>query len=417
MATVACPGCGLPRNETEVGTKPCPLCSAAPVAADNRFGKRPKPSVPDPTEGLPADVSELDAPRTGPAEPPSERMARLRFAALLFLVGAVCGIGGILIFQTLDRTEPKKNDPALATRNGPSPLPAPPDNQLNQPKDARTGGPGAAGQPAPTGGTGGVSGAGGAAAGTGIGAADGAGAGAVGGGGGRAGAQEAGRGGGRAGAQEVGRAEPKPEPKPDVKLPPPPPPLPPMARATVIDLGAQPDLTYDLPPLRKGEYFVLKGELRTLRVTGLDAGSILDASGLKASIITVTGTIDNHSVLKLSAPSGTVHVASKIDGRSNVEVSAPDGEVKFLVSTTPDRDGSKIDNGSTVAVTGRTVEFRGDISGADTRVTVTLTRNARLKVATVNGQATVEYKAPAGGAAPDVTVGPVAATAKFRKTE
>jgi hypothetical protein len=139
---------------------------------------------------------------------------------------------------------------------------------------------------------------------------------------------------------------------------------------------------------------------------------------LKASIITVTGKIDNHSVLKLSAPGGTVHVASKIDGRSTVEVIAPDGEVRFLVSTTPERDGSKIDNGSTVTVTGRTVEFRGDITGTDTRVTVTLTRNAWLKVATVNGRATVEYKSQAAGSAPpEVTVGPVAATARFRKIE
>ena len=119
-----------------------------------------------------------------------------------------------------------------------------------------------------------------------------------------------------------------------------------------------------------------------------------------------------------NAPGGTVHVSGKTDGKSVVEINAPGGEVKFLVTTTANRDGSKIDNGSTVAVTARTVEFKGDITGTDTKVTVTLTRDAWLTVASVSGMATVEYKSQAAGwSSPGVTVGPVAATATFRKIE
>ena len=210
-----------------------------------------------------------------------------------------------------------------------------------------------------------------------------------------------------------------PEPVPPVPEPklPPPPPRP--GHITTFDLGQQPELEFAVPfSMKKGEHVILKGKVKKLRVSGLDAGAILDASGLDVSVVTVTGKIDNHSTLKLSAPNGTVQIAGKIDNRSIVEINAPGGEVRFILTTNADRDGSKIDNGSSVTLTARTVEFKGDISGADTKVAVTLTRNAWLKVASVSGKAAVEYKSQmAGWSPPDVFVGPVAATAVFRKVE
>ncbi|MBY0459529.1 MAG: hypothetical protein K2V38_19590, partial [Gemmataceae bacterium] len=151
------------------------------------------------------------------------------------------------------------------------------------------------------------------------------------------------------------------------------------------------------------------------RVPGLDGGATLDASGLEATQVNVGAKIDGQSTLKVNAPNGVVHFAAKVDGKSVVEVNAPGGEVKFVQPTTATKDGSKIDGGSTVAVTGRTLDFKGDITGEGTKVNITLTRNAWLKVASVSGKAVVEYKPQqAGWSPPDVNVGAVAQTATFR---
>jgi hypothetical protein len=155
-----------------------------------------------------------------------------------------------------------------------------------------------------------------------------------------------------------------------------------------------------------------------LLIHGLDAGAVLDASGVEASVVIVTGRIDGHSALKLKAPNGTVHVSAQVDGHSSVEIDAPGGEVRFLLATTTTRDGSKIDNGSTAVITARSVELRGDVTGTDTRVLVVLTRGGALDVEAVRGRALVAYKAQmAQWAAPTVRIGSVANTATVRKVE
>jgi hypothetical protein len=207
----------------------------------------------------------------------------------------------------------------------------------------------------------------------------------------------------------------EPDPDGDFQLPQPPPPA---GRVTTFEVN-QPDGTFAVPfPMKKGEHVVLKGRVRMLRVSVLDNGATLDASELEASVVTISSKIDIGSTLKVRVPNGTVHVSGKIDNKSHVEINAPAGDVKFMVTTTSARDGSKIDNGSTVAITARTVEFKGDISGADTKVSVTLTRNAWLKFTAITGKATLEYKSQmAGWSPPDVVVGTVARTATFRKLD
>jgi hypothetical protein len=193
-------------------------------------------------------------------------------------------------------------------------------------------------------------------------------------------------------------------------------PLPPPG-VVVTHTVNKPDDVYPVPAMKKGEHVVLKGKVKTLRVHGLDAGAVLDASGLEASVVTVTGKIDNRSTLKLKAPNGVVQITARVAGQSAVEINAPGGEVKFLLPTANGREGSKIDGGASLAVTARWVEFKGDITGNNTKVAVTLTRNAILKVASVGGRATVEYRAQPGGLSPDVIVGDVARTALFRKVQ
>lgn len=360
MATVACPGCGLPRVESELDTKPCPVCAAAPAAPAT---PRTKPKPKDPTDGLPADASELYAPGApSPIRAVSHSHAggsKLVFGAVAFLLGTLCGVGGVLGVQALDRSEPKFNEPEVVAKPtdtpaiplalGPrlpevAPMPHEPAPKLVEPE-----------------------------------------------------------------------LDPDPELGPNVKQI-----RPPLPGHVETHEFNEPMDVYSVPVLKKGEHVVLKGKekVKALRVHGLDAGAVLDASELDAAVITVTGRIDNGAKLKLNAPNGTVHISGKIDNKSDVTIAAPGGEVKFMVETRPNREGSKVDNGSTVAVTARVVEFKGDITGTGTRVSIVLTRNAWLKVAQVNGRAVVEYKPQvAGWSPPDVIVGPVAPGATFRKIE
>ena len=55
MATIACPGCGLPRVESEAANL-CPVCAAngTPLLDSRRTDREPSP-----TEGFPADASQL----------------------------------------------------------------------------------------------------------------------------------------------------------------------------------------------------------------------------------------------------------------------------------------------------------------------------------------------------------------------
>ncbi len=349
MATVACPGCGLPRAEGAVGVIPCPVCDVTPDTGGLHPPLAKKKHDSDPTAGMPADASELNAPGGGSRESGSWRLV---YGGAAFLLGAAVGVCGLLALQAINRPQLKSDESDVVTKGIDAPPPAP-----LRPAVA----------PMPH-------------------------------------------------APHVPPTVAEPDPDPDFKpVQPPPPP----GRVTVVELN-EPDAIYAVPfPMKKGEHVVLKGKVKTLRVPGLDAGAVLDASGLEASVITVTGKIDNRSTLKLFAPNGTVHVTGKIDGKSVVEVNAPDGEVKFMLATTPTREGSKIDGGSAVAVTARAVEFKGDITGLGTKVTVILTRNALLKVAVVSGSALVEYKSQAAGwSPPDVIVGTVVGrTATVRKVE
>jgi hypothetical protein len=369
MATVACPGCGLPRAEAEMGTKPCPVCAAVPPQT-RTGGSRPPlaKTEPDPTEGLPADVSELNSPGTRPHtraangkprhtsnQPPSpEGGSRVLLVGVVtFVLGAICGVGGVLGFQAIEWPKPKREESEVAHKpqdeTSPSPTPQP-----------------IAIVPMP---------------------------------------------------HEGGIAPIiiDPDSETDFQLPIP---LPPPGVVVTHTIN-KPEGVYSIPPMKKGEHIVLRGTVKTLHVHALEDGAMLDASGLEAAIIIVTGKIDERSTLKLNTqPKGTVHISSKVDGKSTLEINAPEGEVRFMLTTTNAREGSKIDNGSRVTIAARTVEFKGDITGADTKVAVTLSRNAWLKITAIGGTAIVEYKSQvAGWSPPDVIVGTVAGTATFRKIE
>ncbi len=358
MATVACPECGLPRVESELGVKLCPVCHAVPITTSTP-ARRAKPADADPTDGLPADASELYGPNApAPTHAPGAQVRAL--GAALFFCGAFVGMCGVLGVQALDGAKAEKNGDPTEVAVKPEEPPALPNRPTEPPKPR---GPAVAPMPHEP-------------------------------------------------SAQLAESGPALAPAPRPVLPPPPP-----WRVTTIDVGPNPPDVFTLPfPLKTGEHVILKGKVKTLKVYMLDAGAILDASGLEATTVTISGKIDNKSTLKLNVPNGTVHFSGKVDNRSVIEINAPGGEVKFTSITTGTKEGSKIDNGSTVVITARVVEFKGDINGTDTKVGVTLTRNAWLKVGSVSGKAVVEYKSQAAGwSPPDVIVGTVAPTATFRK--
>jgi hypothetical protein len=342
MATVACPGCGLPRVEGELTTKPCPVCDAAPSPVAPRAKT---PAAPDPTATLPADVSQLHA------QPPrADGGSRAAVGAVAFALGLLCGVGGVFAVQSLDG--PRREEPtevAAVAPPTPADTPAPP-----RPAPAAV-------PVAPM-------------------------------------------------PREVVPPMPEPEPgaEPDPKQPPPP-----AGRVTTFELN-QPDRPFALPfPMKSGEHVVLKGKAKSLRVSNLDGGAVLDASGLEVESASLGGKIDGGAKLKLKA--AAVTVMSRITGGAEVAIDAPGGEVKFTAAA---RDGTKIDGGAQVSVTARVVEFKGDIAGDGTRVSVTLTRSAWLKFASLSGRATLEYRSQlAGWSPPDVIPGAVAPGATFRKID
>ena len=239
MATIACPGCGMPRTEDQIASMPCPLCNAAsaPPAARRLLSKTAEQ---DPTAGLPSDVSELASHR--PARRQSASFLWLAIVAS-FLLGSATGIGGVVGWQSLFQSDRHVEKPIEEPASN-----ATPTTQLQtsislemapMPRFAST--PDSSSVPA------------------------------------------------------VPAVSAAPGPKINSFTP---------GNALVIDLN-QPEAVYALPiAMKHGEHVVLRGKVKSLRVNGVEGGSTLDASGLEAGSIFISGEVDERSTLILNAPNG-----------------------------------------------------------------------------------------------------------------
>jgi hypothetical protein len=358
MAVIACPECGLPRERDEVAVVPCPVCAFTSAPLCTPANPLPKESQPvDPVAGLPADVNQMEA-----YEAATSGRPRFQLAAAL-LVGIALGVGGLLAGQqilSVVRSRPvevAQAPPRAAYSGGLVPPPVIASIAVApMPHEPRPRESVIVPTPDP---------------------------------------------------KPVARVEPKAEDA-----------APAVARKVFIDLN-QPDASYTVPrTVRKGEHIVLRGKLRILRANGVGQGGILDASELEAGSIYIDGKIESGAVLKLSCIDGVVEVPASVGGKSRVDIDAPGSSVRFSHPTTANKPGSLIDGGSTVTITARTVDLRGDVDGAGTKVRVTLTRNGWLRAAAVRGAATVEYK-PENPKLPEPTASAeiIAPTATFRKLQ
>jgi hypothetical protein len=167
------------------------------------------------------------------------------------------------------------------------------------------------------------------------------------------------------------------------------------------------------PNVLPGGHLVLRGKVRVLRVAGLEAGAVLDASDLEADEVIVNGKIDGGSRLWVKAPNGRVTFRARIDGRSRVGVNAPGGWVAFSPEAA---DGAKIDGGAQVSITGKAVRLDGTIGGSGTKVSVSITAGGSLVFRELVGPSRLEYgTADPDDPEPSVTAGRVAPPAVLKK--
>ncbi len=143
----------------------------------------------------------------------------------------------------------------------------------------------------------------------------------------------------------------------------------------------RPAEAHNLPPLNNGTKIKLVGRVRTLRIEGLNGGSALDASELKADEIELTGNVNAGAQVRLNAPGGTVRIPD-INGDSWVQIDAPDGKVTV----------GHVNGQANVTITAKEVEFRESITGPGSRVAVTLSRAGWLKYKEIQGGARVSLK-------------------------
>ena len=196
-------------------------------------------------------------------------------------------------------------------------------------------------------------------------------------------------------------AEPVPPPKPIPVAPPPKPPEKPI----VIDpfdnaerkLDA-PDGTAEVVELNGDDRIVLTGRVKVLKLNAVNGSIGFDASGLEAEEIILAGDINGNCTLKFGARNGRVSIRGLIVGSCTVSVNAPGGTVTLA-------EGARIGGGASATFTAKTVEAKGMIDeGA--KVFATLGSGGTLKIATMDGGASVTYKrsAPADPA-PKVETG------------
>lgn len=169
----------------------------------------------------------------------------------------------------------------------------------------------------------------------------------------------------------------------------------------------RPDGEFTVPPLGRGQRLKLIGKVKTLKVNLVEGRAILDASHLEASEIIVQRGVNDESSLRLNAPAGTVVFEGQVNSASQVTVNAPKGKVLFTDAV---NDNSRLD------ITASDVEFRGQLSGAATHITITLTDNGVLKIGEITGQTAVHYRNAAPGLPdPRVIVGAVHPQAVLKK--
>ncbi len=145
-----------------------------------------------------------------------------------------------------------------------------------------------------------------------------------------------------------------------------------------------PDDTAALPDLNSGDRVTLTGRVRILRLGSVNGKGALDASGLVAEEVVITGDLNGEALVLVNAPNGKVTVGGYVIGAAKLTIVAPGGEV--VVAHT-----GRVTGGATMTVTAKRLEVNCPLSGG-AKVNVTLTAGGSLKLKRAEEGATVTYK-------------------------
>ncbi len=147
----------------------------------------------------------------------------------------------------------------------------------------------------------------------------------------------------------------------------------------------QPDDMAALPDLNSGDRVVLTGKVRTLRIGSVNGKGSIDASGLIAEEIVITGDLNGEAVVTLNSPGGKVTLGGYVGGVSKLTVIAPGGEVIVLA------DSGRLTGSAVTTVTAKRLNVAGKLLGG-ARLNATLTTGGSLKLTTTEEGAIVTYK-------------------------
>jgi hypothetical protein len=194
---------------------------------------------------------------------------------------------------------------------------------------------------------------------------------------------------------------PKPEPKPEPieVVPPPKPVVPPPKPKPVEPVKPGPVVRIDAKEVRekkldnphgiatvsdmtREDRLVLTGKVKVLKIGSVTGKATLDASGLEAEQVVITGDLNETAVVKVNAPNGKVTISGHVAGSAKLTATAPGGDV-FLA----EKSGRFLGK-SVVTVTARRVEVLGVMSG-DAVLNVTLTGGGAVTVGMMEDKAVV----------------------------
>src|SRR5262245_21385074 len=105
--------------------------------------------------------------------------------------------------------------------------------------------------------------------------------------------------------------------------------------------------------MNRDDRLILQGHVRQLRIGSIGGRATLDASGLAAEEIIISGDIHGRATVKLHAPDGTVTISGHVEGTARVIVDAPRGEI--IVSA----GSGKLDGEAQLTVIARSVAVGG----------------------------------------------------------
>jgi hypothetical protein len=167
----------------------------------------------------------------------------------------------------------------------------------------------------------------------------------------------------------------------------------------------QPDDTAALPDLNTNDHVILTGRIRILKLGSINGKGSLDASGLAAEEIIMSGDMYGPGSLAINAPNGTVTIRGHIAGNAKVDIAAAGGTVVLTRS-------GRFTGGSIIAITAKRLEAVGLLTGG-TAVQIKLTPGGSLKLTRSEEGATVTYsKSMPGDPPPTIEKGELHGGAK-----